>query len=120
VRTYLYGIALKLLAVERRKDRDPIPQQPDTGATVEEALWVRQALEKLEPAEREILMLREYEQGRDPASSSNRTRGAETGRGASPRPAGPEEPVTSIWRVKSSLWDRPRWSFRAPRHFVYI
>ena len=61
VRTYLYGIALKLLAVERRKDRDPIPQQPDTGATVEEALWVRQALEKLEPAEREILMLREYE-----------------------------------------------------------
>jgi len=28
----------------------------------DETLWVRQALDRLEPVEREILMLREYEQ----------------------------------------------------------
>src|SRR5436309_15578805 len=67
VRTYFYAIALKLLANERRKQtthppateatREPaIDSAPDTG------LWVRRAIEKLEPAEREILMLREYEQ----------------------------------------------------------
>jgi RNA polymerase sigma-70 factor (ECF subfamily) len=62
VRTYLYGIALKLLAVERRRERrsDPTPQ-PD-AADVDTALWVRRALEKLDAEEREILMLREYEQ----------------------------------------------------------
>ena len=58
---------MKLLANERRKQtnhppateatREPaIHSAPDTG------LWVRRAMEKLEPAEREILMLREYEQ----------------------------------------------------------
>ena len=67
VRTYLYGIALKLLAEERRKflmsstTAQPAPE-PKTEGTPESALWVRQALEKLDPPEREILMLREYEQ----------------------------------------------------------
>ena len=67
VRTYFYAIALKLLANERRKQTNhplvteatnepAIDSAPDTG------LWVRRAIEKLEPAEREILMLREYEQ----------------------------------------------------------
>jgi RNA polymerase sigma-70 factor (ECF subfamily) len=67
VRTYLYGVALRLLSTERRKQarvevtgpsgREPVLQEsPDT------ALWVKQALEKLELAEREVLMLREYEQ----------------------------------------------------------
>jgi RNA polymerase sigma-70 factor (ECF subfamily) len=64
VRTYLYGIALKLVASERRKQsRDPAPEQPErAGGAVENALWIQQALEKLAPSEREILMLREYEQ----------------------------------------------------------
>jgi RNA polymerase sigma factor (sigma-70 family) len=63
VRTYLYGIALKLLAAERRRQ---IRNSPAPEAAVEsvpdEVLWVRQALERLDPSEREILMLREYEQ----------------------------------------------------------
>src|SRR5690242_4633362 len=67
VRTYLYGIALKLVASERRKiltsntsgQLAPVPQRDGTSESV---LWVRQAMEKLDPAEREILMLREYEQ----------------------------------------------------------
>jgi RNA polymerase sigma-70 factor (ECF subfamily) len=67
VRTYLYGIALKLLSVDRRRgSKDDPPIEPGTEPAVEEApdsaLWVRQALEKLEAPEREILMLREYEQ----------------------------------------------------------
>jgi len=63
VRTYLYGIALKLLAAERRKQKpnDPaVEAQAEPG--VDESLWVRQALDKLDAGEREILMLREYEQ----------------------------------------------------------
>jgi RNA polymerase sigma-70 factor (ECF subfamily) len=67
VRTYLYGIAMNLLAAERRKrDRDLPPGNAAREATTKEApdavLWIRQALAKLEDSEREILMLREYEQ----------------------------------------------------------
>jgi len=67
VRTYLYCIALKLLAAERRKflTRSTLGQsapEPTTDGTPESVLWVRQALEKLDAPEREILMLREYEQ----------------------------------------------------------
>jgi RNA polymerase sigma-70 factor (ECF subfamily) len=66
VRTYLYGIALKLLAAERRKQmRVAGPEQESESAredSPDEALWVRQAVEKLDAGEREILMLREYEQ----------------------------------------------------------
>jgi RNA polymerase sigma-70 factor (ECF subfamily) len=57
---------LKLLAAERRKQ--PMEELPESGAELaideapDSALWVRQALEKLEAPEREILMLREYEQ----------------------------------------------------------
>jgi|SRR5215469_7040932 len=67
VRTYLYGIALKLLAAERRKfftssaSAQPAPE-PKTGGVPEYVLWVRQAMEKLDAPDREILMLREYEQ----------------------------------------------------------
>jgi hypothetical protein len=66
VRTYLYGIALKLLASERRKQRgsvdspDPAPE-PSAPSTQESGFWVRKALAKLDSADREILMLREYE-----------------------------------------------------------
>jgi RNA polymerase sigma-70 factor (ECF subfamily) len=65
VRTYLYGIALKLLAAERRKAGNmpparvvPEPRQDDAA---DQALWIREALGRLDPSEREILMLREYE-----------------------------------------------------------
>lgn len=67
VRTYLYGIALKLLAAERRqffttsKSGQPAPEL-NTHGTPDSVLWVRQALEKLDASDREILMLREYEQ----------------------------------------------------------
>ncbi len=67
VKTYFYGIALKLLAVERRKLSGNEPQlepehEPAEETAQEETVWVRQALGKLETGEREILMLREYEQ----------------------------------------------------------
>ena len=67
VRTYLYGIALKLLAAERRKfftssTSEQSAPEPRTDGTPESGLWVRQALEKLDAPDREILMLREYEQ----------------------------------------------------------
>ena len=55
---------MKLVATARRKlARDPAPEQPPiVGDAVENVLWIQQALEKLDPSEREILMLREYEQ----------------------------------------------------------
>ena len=66
VRTYLYSIALKLLAGERRRqakdsqaDRAP---EPVVESAAEPAIWVREALARLDAADREILMLREYEQ----------------------------------------------------------
>ena len=67
VKTYLYGIALKVLAAERRKlsgNEPPLDEEHERAedGPSEEALWVRQALEKLDAGEREILMLREYEQ----------------------------------------------------------
>jgi RNA polymerase sigma-70 factor (ECF subfamily) len=66
VRTYLYGIALKLVAGERRKQKSAPIAEVDVDVSVdnasEEALWIRQALGKLDASEREILMLREYEQ----------------------------------------------------------
>ena len=67
VRTYLYGIALKLLSAERRKQAKdaPMPEsspEPAIDNSSDSVLWVRQALEKLDATDREILMLREYEQ----------------------------------------------------------
>jgi RNA polymerase sigma-70 factor (ECF subfamily) len=67
VKTYLYGIAMNLLLAEMRKRArenvdaasaaDP-PQREDP----ESVLWVRQAIGRLGADEREVLMLREYEQ----------------------------------------------------------
>ena len=67
VRTYLFAIAMNLLAAERRKRFRDAPQgqpspEPATTNAPDEAVWVRQALERLDESEREILMLREYEQ----------------------------------------------------------
>jgi RNA polymerase sigma-70 factor (ECF subfamily) len=67
VRTYLYGIALKLLAEERRRQAkdEPAPEsspEPAAEDTPETVLWVRQAVDRLDSIDREVLMLREYEQ----------------------------------------------------------
>lgn len=67
VRTYLYAIALKLLAEERRRRAKdpPAPEtspEPATNDPSDTILWVRQALETLDAVDREVLMLREYEQ----------------------------------------------------------
>lgn len=65
VRTYLYRIALNLLAAERRKPAHESVEEnaePALDDRSETALWVREALKDLAPTEREILMLREFEQ----------------------------------------------------------
>ena len=67
-RSYLFGIAYNVLLADRRKrvdrateplDADPPSRDaPDPDA----AIWVRDAMSTLDEADREILMLREYEQ----------------------------------------------------------
>ena len=66
-RAYLFGIAFNVLMAERRRSgpQASAPIEADTVAHTpnpDSALWVRQALAQLDPDEREILMLREYEQ----------------------------------------------------------
>jgi RNA polymerase sigma-70 factor (ECF subfamily) len=69
-RTYLYAIALKLLRAHRRKSefRGGFAGQMKEGVEsgrrdeTDASLWVREAVEKLEPMDREILLLREFEQ----------------------------------------------------------
>ena len=69
-RTYLYAISFKILRAHRRKAAfratflghgNPLcdPSQQDAP---ESGLWVRRAVEKLHPLDREIVMLREFEQ----------------------------------------------------------
>jgi RNA polymerase sigma-70 factor, ECF subfamily len=69
-RTYLYAIAFKILRAHRRKSAfrgtffgrlSTIPDPAKQDAT-ESALWVRRAVEKLDRIDREILLLREFEQ----------------------------------------------------------
>jgi RNA polymerase sigma-70 factor (ECF subfamily) len=66
-RSYLFGIAFNVLLAARRKARHadlPVPEDFDPpGAPTDPAavLWVRQALAELDPGEREVLMLREYD-----------------------------------------------------------
>ncbi len=67
VRTYLYGIAMNLLAAERRKQfrdspSEKIAPEPATRDDSDSVLWMRQALARLDDSEREIVMLREYEE----------------------------------------------------------
>jgi RNA polymerase sigma-70 factor, ECF subfamily len=65
-RSYLFGIAFKLLANERRKlARDKIALSDIAAASSdarEPDYFIRDAVEKLEAIDREVLMLREYEQ----------------------------------------------------------
>src|SRR6267143_2237339 len=69
-RTYLYAIGFKILRAHRRKaafratffgQRNSAPD-PSKGDATESGLWVRRAVEKLEAMDREILLLREFEQ----------------------------------------------------------
>ena len=69
-RTYLYAISFKILRAHRRKaalratffgHRNPVWDLSKQDAT-ESGLWVRRAVEKLDPLDREIVMLREFEQ----------------------------------------------------------
>jgi len=69
-RTYLYAIGYKILRAHRRKaafratffgQRASVPDPGKQDAT-ESALWVRRAVEKLDSIDREILLLREFEQ----------------------------------------------------------
>jgi RNA polymerase sigma-70 factor (ECF subfamily) len=69
-RTYLYAIAIKILRAHRRKAafRATFLGHQKTAAdasrrdATEAGLWVRRAVEKLEPMDREILLLREFEE----------------------------------------------------------
>ncbi|SRR6266446_1633048 len=69
-RTYLYAIGFKILRAHRRKaafratffgHRNSAPD-PSRQDSTESVLWVRRAVEKLDPVDREVLMLREFEQ----------------------------------------------------------
>ena len=64
-RTYLYAIAFKQVSGEwRRTKREPPPveNEPSTQDDPGETLWLRRAIEQLDAAQREVLLLREYEQ----------------------------------------------------------
>ena len=65
--TYVFGIALKQLWSERRKaSRDArltaVPFEESSGSDPADALWVRDALSRMDEDHREVLMLREYEE----------------------------------------------------------
>ena len=69
-RTYLYAVGFKILRAHRRKAAfratflghpNSLPDPSKRDAT-ESGLWVRRAVEKLEPMDREILLLREFEE----------------------------------------------------------
>ena len=71
-RTYLYAIGFKILRAHRRKaaframfhgdSSDSDAREPATRDTLDTDIWLRDAVSKLDRTEREILMLREFEQ----------------------------------------------------------
>ena len=69
-RTYLYAIGFKILRAHRRKaafratffGQQNSAHDPSRRDATESGLWVRRAIEKLEAMDREILLLREFEQ----------------------------------------------------------
>jgi RNA polymerase sigma-70 factor (ECF subfamily) len=66
-RSYLYGIARNMVSAERRKagrevPRDGAAADPPAHENTDRPIWVRSALGRLDPMDREVLMLREYEQ----------------------------------------------------------
>jgi RNA polymerase sigma-70 factor (ECF subfamily) len=69
-RTYLYAIGLKILRAHRRKaafratflGHRNSAADPSRQDATEAGLWIRRAVEKLDSIDREILLLREFEQ----------------------------------------------------------
>ncbi|HJZ65707.1 MAG TPA: sigma-70 family RNA polymerase sigma factor [Candidatus Acidoferrum sp.] len=70
-RTYLFAIAFKILCADRRKQTfrafffaspASVGNAATAGQNCDEILWLRQALNRLETTDREILLLREFEQ----------------------------------------------------------
>lgn len=67
-RSYLFGVAFNVLMAWRRKSRRLGEQEmgeldpPARVADPDKVIWVRRALAGLDPVDREVLMLREYEQ----------------------------------------------------------
>jgi RNA polymerase sigma-70 factor, ECF subfamily len=69
-RTYLYAVALKILRAHRRKTifraaffgRPEAAPDPAKQDATETSVWVRRAIAQLEATDREILLLREFEQ----------------------------------------------------------
>jgi RNA polymerase sigma-70 factor (ECF subfamily) len=67
VRSYLFGTAYNILLADRRKTstRRTSVLDDDVAASASDpdhGLWVRKALAQLDPDDRELLMLREYDQ----------------------------------------------------------
>lgn len=63
-RTYLYRIALNRIASEyrKKKESDPLPEEaPAAAGDPAVVQQVREALARLEPEQREIVLLREYQ-----------------------------------------------------------
>jgi RNA polymerase sigma-70 factor (ECF subfamily) len=69
-RTYLYAIGFKILRAHRRKaafratffGQHNSAHEPSRRDAMESGLWVRRAVEQLDSMDREILLLREFEQ----------------------------------------------------------
>jgi RNA polymerase sigma-70 factor (ECF subfamily) len=69
-RTYLFAIGFQILRAHRRKAifratffaRPKHVPDPTKHDATESNLWVRRAVEKLDPIDREVLLLREFEQ----------------------------------------------------------
>lgn len=68
-RTYLFSIAFRILVADRRKTGirafflvGSAPKEPAAKSSNDEILWIHQAIARLEEAEREVLLLREFEQ----------------------------------------------------------
>jgi len=64
-RSYVFGIAYRVLMADRRKRAivaEPLGDHAAGSADPDDVLWVKTALAALDPVDREVLMLREYEQ----------------------------------------------------------
>jgi len=67
-RAYLFGIAVRMWSAERRRSRGTLNSARETASPasphlpVDQGLWVRQALSRLDDDDREVIMLREFEQ----------------------------------------------------------
>jgi RNA polymerase sigma-70 factor, ECF subfamily len=68
-RPYLFAIAFRILSADRRKSAlraflflSAGNNEPSETPAPEEVLWLRQAVSRLEKTDREILLLREFEQ----------------------------------------------------------